>query len=57
MIFEALEKWKELEILYQNTIYTCISWYCKNLQISGKRLLMSAEGVSRDSYIFWTFFR
>ena len=53
------EKFKKIEIMYQNAIYICISWYnkiswfpvnkCWCQQILG--------GVSRDSYIFWNFFR
>ena len=53
------EKFKKIGIMYQNAIYICISWYnkicwfplnkCWCQQILG--------GVSRDSYIFWNFFR
>ena len=43
--------------MYQNAIYICISWYSKICWF--QKMLMSAErsGVTRDSYIFWNFFR
>ena len=28
-IFEDLKEVKELEVMYQNSIYICISWYSK----------------------------
>ena len=36
------KKLNELEIMYQNPIYICISWYSKNLMISSAKV-MSAE--------------
>ena len=46
-------------MVYQNNIFISMSRYSKILLISGEKILMSAElkGVSRDSYIFWIFFR
>ena len=37
------EKFKELEIMYQNAIYICISWYKKICWFPVKKMLMSAQ--------------
>ena len=53
------EKLKELEIIYQNAIYICISWYNKICWFSVKKwwFQQNSGGASRDSYVFWIFFR
>ena len=45
--------------MYQNAIYICISWYSKIWWFSVKKCScrQNSRGVSRDSYIFWMFFR
>ena len=45
--------------MYQNEIYTCISWYRKISWFPMKNYWcqQNSKGVSRDSYIFWVFFR
>ena len=47
------KKLRELEILYQNPIYICISWYSKVSSFLVKKLWCkrNSRGVSRDSYI------
>ena len=53
------EKLKELEIMYQNAICICISWYYKICWFPVKKCWcqQNSECVSRDSYIFRIFFR
>ena len=53
------EKLKELKILYQNAIYTCISWYSKICWFPMKNCWcqQNARDGSRDSYMFWILFR
>ena len=53
------KKLKELEIMYQDPIYICISWYSKICLFSVKKCWcqQNSRGVSLDSYIFWIFFR
>ena len=45
--------------MYQNAIYIGISWYNKICWFPVKKgwCQQNSEGVSRDSYIFWIFFR
>ena len=52
------EKLKELEIMYQNAIYICVSWYNKICWFPAKKYWcqQNSEAVSRDSYIFWILF-
>ena len=59
MFLKTQKKLKELESFNQNAIYTCISWYSKIRWISLKNCWcqQNSMGVSRDSYIFWFFFR
>ena len=56
---KSQEKFKELESMYQNAIYICISWYSKIWWFSVKKwwCQQNSRGVSRDSYIFRIFFR
>ena len=51
------EKLKKLEIMYQNEIYTCISWCSKICWFPVKNcwFQQNSSGVSRDSY-FLEFF-
>ena len=51
-------KLKELEIMYQNTVYICISWYSKICWSPVKKCWcqQNLRGVSLDSYIFCIFF-
>ena len=50
------KKLKELEIMYQNTIYICISWYSKICWFPVKKHLRqhNSGGFTRDLYIFWS---
>ena len=52
------EKLKESEIMYQNSIYICVSWYNKICQFSLKIWWCQQKpgGVPHDLYIFWIFF-
>ena len=45
--------------MYQNAIYICISWYGKigGFPVKKYWYQLNSRGVSRDSYIFWIFFR
>ena len=47
-----------MEIMYQNAIYICSSWYSKFCWFPVKkcRCQQNSRGVSHDSYIFWVFF-
>ena len=58
-IFKDSTKLKKLEIMYQNAIYICISWYHKICWFLVKKYLcqQNSGGVARESYIFWIFFR
>ena len=53
------EKLEELEIIYLNGIYICISWYSKICWFPVKKCWcqQNPRGVSCDSYSFWNFFR
>ena len=53
------KKFKELEIMCQNAIFICIFWYSKICWFPMKNCWCQhdARDVSRDSYIFWLFFR
>ena len=53
------ENLKELEIMYQNAIYICFSWYNNNLLISGEKMLMSSELRGGVTWFisFWIIFR
>ena len=52
-------KLKELEIMYQNTISICFSWYSKVCRFLMKKSWSQkkSSGVSHDLYINWIFFR
>ena len=50
------EKLKELEILYQNPIYICISW-CSKISNETSWFQQNLKHVSRDLCAFWIFFR
>ena len=56
---KSQEKFKELESMYQNAIYICISWYSKIWWFSVKKwwCQQNSRGVSRDSNNFRIFFR
>ena len=56
-IIKDSEKLKELEIMYQNPIYICISWYGKICWFLVKKCWcqQNSRGLSRDLYIFWIF--
>ena len=58
-IFKDQEKLKELEIVYWNAIYICISWYNKIYWFLVKKCWCQQNwgGLPRDLYIFWIFFR
>ena len=58
-IWKAEEKLKEFKIMYQNASYICIYWYNKISWLTIKKYWcqQNSGGVSRDSYIFWIFFR
>ena len=49
---------KELEIIYENATYICISWYNKSCWFSEKKYWcqQNSRGVSRDLYFFWDLF-
>ena len=53
------EKLKEFELMHQNAIYICISWYNKICWSPVKKCWCQQKsgGVSRDSYNFLIFFR
>ena len=53
------KKPKELEIINQNAIYICISWYSKVCWFLVRKCWcqQNARGASRDSYSFCIFFR
>ena len=55
---EKNRNYVQKEIMYQNTIYICISWNSKIWLFSVKKKLCQQNliSVSRDSYIFWIFF-
>ena len=57
-IFADSKKLKELEIMCQNAIYICISWYSKICWFPVKKYWcqQNSRGMSRDLYIFWIFF-
>ena len=48
-----------IKIMYQNTIYICISWYRKFCWFLVKKCWcqQNSRGMSCDSYIFWIFFK
>ena len=54
------KKWKELEIMYQNSVYDCISsWYTKICWFPVKKYWyqQKSRSVLSDLYIVWIFFR
>ena len=56
---DSIKVLKKLQIMYQNATYICISWYSKICWFRVKKCWCQWNwgGVSRDSYIFWIFFR
>ena len=58
-IYKNSKRFKKIEITYQNAIYICILWYSKScwLPMYTCWCQQNSRGVSRDSYIFWLFFR
>ena len=58
-ILKDSKKLKELEIMYQNANYICLSWFSKICWFPVKKCScrQNARGVSRDSYIFCIFSR
>ena len=53
--FKGSKKLKELQIMYQNATYICISWYSKIFWFPVKKCWcqQKSKGISRDSYIFF----
>ena len=58
-LLKTPKKLKEWEIMYQNPIYTFISWCSKIcwFLVKIRWCQQNARVVSRDLYIFWIFFR
>ena len=57
--WKTKKKLKELEVIYPNAIYLCISWYNKIFWFPVKKCWcrQNSRAVSRDSHIFLIFFR
>ena len=57
-LLKTQKKLKEWEIMYQNPIYTCISWCSKICRFPVKICWcqQNSRDVSSDLYIFWIFF-
>ena len=57
--FKGPQKTKQLEVIYANAIYICISWYNKSCWFPVKKCWcwQYSRSVSRNLYTFWIFFR